>query len=46
MGEIGLDYNKDTGVVANKSIASKVEAVEEVKEENNELEARLAALRM
>mmetsp|Transcript_2157 Transcript_2157/g.1494 ORF Transcript_2157/g.1494 Transcript_2157/m.1494 type:complete len:164 (-) Transcript_2157:76-567(-) len=46
MGEIGLDYNKESGTVANKSIAKKEEVVEEVKEENDELEARLAALRM
>uniref|UniRef100_A0A7S3SYF4 Uncharacterized protein n=1 Tax=Strombidinopsis acuminata TaxID=141414 RepID=A0A7S3SYF4_9SPIT len=46
MGEIGIDYNKETGTVANKSIATKAVEQEEVKEGNDELEARLAALRM
>ena len=46
LGEIGLEYNVDAGAVSNKAIA--VAAVEEeVKEDaGDELEARLAALRM
>lgn len=46
MGELQLEYTVGQPAVPVGTIASKNAAVEEVKEENDGLEARLAALRM
>ena len=49
LGEIGLEYTAEGGAIPSGKIINKNEQVEEVKEEagqEDELEARLNALRM
>ena len=46
MGEIGLEYESGQTGVASKKIITKVAAKEEIKDDNDEMEARLAALKM
>ena len=46
LGEIGLEYKEGEPAIPTNKIITKEEEKEEVKEDNDDLEARLAALRM